>query len=254
MFEFLPKKEYREFNAKSIVGKMVNLKLCHFSENKKTQYINSVKCDLHVSGWVNTIGEIGEVIKRKVKDAYIMQHNNGGRSDYRHYDSWKDYFSESKKEKVQRYWKADLFDKINSGDGDVDTIDLIVEFKDFQLSCTMWDHSAPEEWYSEMHKKKFSFKEGFFETAEEAKESFINKSHDDLFGERYFPVVVFNKNIDRNKMGDVLYCAKSHSKPIETKDYIVFGTRCKPSEYSSLIAETYLLGGKVAKNKEWDWE
>jgi hypothetical protein len=254
MFEFLPKKEFREFNAKSLIGKIVELQLQHLSDDKKKQYVcTSNPC--YVSGWVNTLGEPDTKVKRKIVDAYIMEHCNGGRSDYDHYDSWKHYFNKNKKKEVQEFWKAGLLGKIGRGLGDLDRIELIVVFKEFQLEATMYDYEAPEEWYSEMYAndEKFSFKRGFYETSDEAIRFFTDKPHDDLFGERYFPVVVFPKDTKAN-VRNIVYGAKSHSKPIVTKDYIVFGTRCKPYEYSSIISETYNSGGKVARCIEWDWD
>lgn len=91
-----------------------------------------------------------------------------------------------------------------------------------------------------------------FTTAEEAVKFFSDKPQDDLFGTRYFPVVVFPENIQADVRRIVDY-AKGCSKPIVTCGNIIFGTRCKPSEFVEVINMTYQAGGKVARALEFDW-
>ena len=254
MFKFLPTKEIRNFSAKDFIGKFFEIDLREISEDKKLQWV-IVRGDVGGCGWVPFQGKKDAKIKRQVQDAYIMEHQNGGRSDHDHYDSYKAYFNDEKKEIVKEFWKRGLMGRLSRSGGDPDEISLILVFKDFKIENNLYEYHAPEEWYSEMHQDnpKFKFKRGFYETAEEAIKFFADKPNDDLFGERYFPVVVFPKKIKCN-VRDIVCFAKGYSKPIIVDDRIIYGTRCKPSEYQSVIQQTYDSGGKVAKAMQWDWD
>lgn len=254
MFEFLPTKEIRDFNTKDFIGKFAEIKLCEISKDEKQQW--AIVTGEHGGyGWIPVQGKKDTTIKRKIQDAYIMEAQNGGRSDYKQYYSYKEYFSDWKKEIVQGFWKCDILGRICRGGGNPDEISLVLVFKEFKIENHLYEYHAPEEWYSEMHQKnsRFKFKQGFYNDAEEAIKAFADKPNDDMFGERYFPVLVFPRNLTCN-IRDIVYYAKGHSKPIVIDTNVIFGTRCKLCEYASIIAETYKAGGKVAKDMQWDWD
>lgn len=264
-FQFKPSREIREFDCRKLIGKTTTITLGHLSDDKKQQYA-SVKVFLaylkksrmfinnfEIHDWAPTLGKEKAIVKRKIKDAYLLEHQNGGRGDHQHYPSYKDYFNKSKKEEVLKSWRGGLLAKIGSGSGDVDRCDLVLEFEGFKVEDHIWDMVAPEEWYSEIHRNLFKFEKGFYKDADEAIHFFSDRPHDDLFGERYFPVIVFSKNIVVD-VRSIAQWAKAWSKPIVTGKHIVFGLRCKPGEYVEIINETYKNGGWVARSKEWDWE
>lgn len=254
-FQFNPSKEIRDFDCKDLIEKTVSIKLGYLSTDKKKQYaFVDLKAPLgSVHDWILTQGGKETIIRRVIKDAYLMEHRNGGRGDFRHYTSYQDYFNNVKKEEVLKFWSGGLFAKIGSGSGDVDECDLVLEFEGFKIEDHIYDLVAPEEWYSEMHRDSFKFERGFYENAEEAIRFFSDRPHDDLFGERYFPVIVFSKNT-KIDVRSIAYGAKAWSKPIVTAKHIVFGLRCKSSEYVGVINETYKNRGWVARSKEWDWD
>lgn len=254
-YQFNPSKEIRNFDCKSLIGKIVSIQLRHLSEDKKKQYVYvNIKSPKDcVSGWVQTLGKKDTVTKRKIKCAYLMERQNGGRGDTSHYTSYKDYFNKDKKKEVIAYWRGGLFARIGSGSGDIDSCDLVLEFEDFKIEGHLYDMVAPEEWYSEMHRDSFKFERGFYKDAEEAVHFFSDRPNNDLFGERYFPVIVFPKNTKVDVMS-IAYWAKSHSKPIVTDKHIVIGLRCKVGEYAGIFKETYDNGGWVARSMEWNWD
>ena len=254
-FKFEPSKEIREFDCTKLIGKIATIELCHLSDDKKDQYvqIRYPLFDISIGDWVPTLGKEKEIIKRKIKNAYLMEATNGGRRDKKHYNSYKDYFDNSKKEEVKEYWIGGLIARMSRGGGDLDRCDIVIEFESFKVEGHIWDMIAPEEWYSELHRDKFKFEKGFYKDADEAIHFFSDRSHDDLFGERYFPVIVFPKDTIAD-VRSIANCAKSCSKPIMTNKHIIFGLRCKPHEYESIIKDTYEKSGQIARSKEWDWE
>jgi hypothetical protein len=256
-FKFLPIKKIRQFKCSDLIGKIVTISCQHLSDDKKRQYVHASSKDLNefdiygVSNWIPVLGEKDTEVKRKVMGAYLMEAMNGGRSDNREYSSYQNYFNKDKKQEVQDYWKGGLLGRMRRQGGDPDRVSIILKFNAFSLEDNTWSMIAPEEWYSELHPIKFPH--GFYGSSEEAIKFFGDKAHEDLFGERYFPVIVFPKKTEADIRG-IVHGAKGCSKPIVTKDYVVFGTRCKPDEYSYIIEQTYTAGGKVAKSKEWDWD
>lgn len=256
-FQFEPPKEIRDFECDALVGKMVGIQLGHLSDDKKSQYVHIQDIlgldftSLH--GWIPTLGKEKTTVRRKIKGAYLMERRNGGRSDHGHYTSYWDYFNKAKKEDVIKFWRGGLLSRLGRGGGDLDECDLILEFEGFKIEDHIYGMVAPEEWYSEMHRDSFKFEKGFYKDADEAAHFFSDRSHDDIFGERYFPVIVFPKNT-KVDVRSIAHWAKAWSKPVVTAKHIVFGLRCKPGEYAGIINETYKNGGWVARSKEWDWE
>jgi hypothetical protein len=256
-FEFKPSQKVRQFKCSDLIGKIVTISCEHLSSDKKSQYIQARSKLLYdfgiygVSDWVPVLGKKDTEVKRKIIGCCLKEAMNGGRCDNKEYSSYQDYFNKDKKEEVKKYWIGGLLERIDRGGGDADKTSLILRFKDFSLENNTWSMTAPEEWYSELH--QLEFPRGFYETSEEAIKFFGDKAHDDLFGERYFPVIVFPKDTEAN-VREIAGMPKSCSKAIMTKEYIIFGTRCKSSEYTDVIDKTYKADGKVAKSKEWDWD
>jgi hypothetical protein len=259
-FTFEPSKKIRSFDSKLFEEKQVTLKLEEVKDGCQMVSIESPlfrEFELRPWGWVERVlGEKGTTIKRKISSVSLLESMNGGRSSEREYPSYKAYFNEETKKTVQQFWRGGLMGRLFSGSGgDPDEADIIVKFKDFQLEdhC-VYGFKAPEEWYSEMHRDEpqFKFERGFYKDADEAIHFFSDKAQDDIFGTRYFPVLVFPKNTTVDVRGIVHY-AKNYSKPIVTDKHIIFGTRCKPDEMPEVIKDTYDNGGQIARGQQWDW-
>lgn len=207
----------------------------------------------HIFGWLGGyLGKQSSVVKLKVSRAYITGHENGGRQS-KHALTYNDFYDATQKELVHTLWTCDIKARIDMYD--FDRADIIVEFDNgMKLDSLAWGLKAPEEWYSELYENlpEFKFKDGFFDTADEAIESFKNSSVDDMFGTRYFPVCVFPLKVPVEKH-NVVGWAKAHSSAILLSDRVVYGTRCKPDEYEEVIRRTYEAGGAIAKNRIWDW-
>lgn len=252
MFEFEPKKSIREFDAKKFISKFAEITCKHLSKDKKSQYIDVSVGDFKMYDWVSVLAESEVKLKKKIIDAYLIEPSNGGRRDFTHYLTYSDFFNEERKIEVLKALQGGIFYKIQSH-GDVDRANLVLQFKDFKVEHSFYECKAPEEWYSELHANKFKFGNGFFDSADKAIQYFSNKACDDLFGERYFPVVAFPKDTEA-EVRSIVNLAKSCSKAIVTDKYIVFGTRCKSYQYAEVINETYKNSGKVAKELQWDWQ
>lgn len=268
-FQFKPDVEIREFKGDDFVGKVVSLSLGRLQNDKQMVSIKSGMPEYLYSpfAWVKPLGEEGQTIRRKIQNVFVMEAMNGGRSDTRKYDSYWDYFNPEKKKEIQQYWHTDLMVRIfvRHG-GDPDRADIVFDFGDFEISDHCWDMVAPEEWYSEQFAKdpRFRFERGFYESAEETMTFFRDKPHNDIFGERYFPVIVFprttrQEKVFKDKKDDIDFrgiamIGKAWSKPIMTERYVVFGVRCKPYQLPEVVEETYKVGGFVARAQEWNWD
>jgi hypothetical protein len=256
---FRPDTTIRSFKTSDLIGKFAEIHLRELSKDKTLQWIvvrNPANCDW-ISGcaWVKIYGKPGTTIKRKIINAYLIEHQNGGRSDYGLYDSYKSFFNAARKAAVIRHWTCGLMGRI-SHKGNPDQADIVLKFKDFEINCSCYVFTAPEEWYSDYYKDmpKFRFTDSeLYADINTAVKAIKNKHHDDIFGERYFPVLVFPKKTKQN-LYDIVSRAKAHSKPIVTKEHIIFGVRCKPDEVNEIIEQTYEAQGHVAINSQWDWE
>jgi len=258
---FEPSKEIREFNGRDHIGKVITFECEHV--NNGSQYIRSKSAKkwsndpLHfLSGWVKKIiGAEKSTFKRKIVNVQMIEHMNGGRSSNERHQSYAEFFNEDRKRRVRAMWTGGLEGRLSGAGGDADQADLIVTFKDFELDSHCYSLRAPEEWYSELHadNQKFKFESGFYADAAEATKFFADKPVDDLFGERYFPVLVFPETA-LQMARDIATHAKACSKPIVTNGRAILGTRCKPYEYPEVIARTYEHGGQVARGLCWDWD
>ena len=201
-----------------------------------------------------------EVFEVEILAACFMEAANGGRSNLNQYDTVPEYFGDPKvKATIQKRITADLMDRIGVG-GDPERLSMLLKFKVadqlFEVDSSLWAYAPPWEWYSDTFKdwKGFMFPDGFYVDAEAAIASYALKKTDDLFGERYFPVVVFSKDkLDYEQFMDVCTSCKSTSQVIQKDGNWIKGTRCKPSEYVDVITECYEKGGQVPIGIEWSW-
>lgn len=260
LFKFNPSEEIRNIDLKrDMIGKTVTINLLHSNKDKTDQFAAVEPFSspiLFISGWTGKFFDEKESkIIRKIIDAYFIEHINGGRTNSITATSYKDFFNDERKKYVQRFWQGLLGKLMSRRGGDADQADLIIVFEDCKIDSFCYDVKAPEEWYSEMFRDnpRFSFPKGFYSDAEEAIHFFSDRPVDDMFGERYFPVIVFPIET-LYKIEDLVCYAKAYSKPIVTDKYIIFGTRCISGEYQTLIQKTYENNGKIAKSQNWDWD
>jgi hypothetical protein len=270
-FEFEPSKTIREFKCSSLVGKPVNILCEHFdnetfgtdSKDKKpatNQFVRIERCpkaDVHLfaSGWAGKVlGKKNEKIKRVIRKVTLIESMNGGRGDWEEYSSYADFFNNQRKKRVIASWSGGIFGRFGGSGGDPDRADIRFYFDDFMIEDFRFDFTAPEEWYSELYLKQADIdRERCYANAKEAVEAFSAKCRDDMFGERYFPVLAFPASTPRDVVMSVANGAKSSTKPIVGKDWIVMGARCKPHQFAEVIEATYVSGGAIPKDREWDW-
>lgn len=210
------------------------------------------------------------VLKAKIVDAWLVEHMNGGRSDPRHYRTYSEFFDEKRKARCNASLLGGLLYRMTqAGGGDPDRVDLGIRVKlgsdapeglrgimwDFE-GC-MWEVKAPEEWYSELFMDRMIFRcvDGFYATPEAAIEAFAQKKSDDMFGERYFPVISIDiEHPESARIREIAGHAKACSQPIVAHGRVFIGLRCKPYEYTDCINEIYKLGGAVPIGATWDWQ
>lgn len=279
MYELKPEKEIRELDLNNLlIGKEVEIKFGTYKKGNGFTNPDSqqVSFDLqygddpekyqkfHIWGWTprnGVIGEekAGETEMWKVKNAFFLIHSNGGRS-YRpdRPKTYWEFFNDEQKNRYNAQISGGLMGRVMGGmAGDMDRADIRVEFENgVYIEDSLWEVTYPEEWNCEVHKdnNKFKFVDGYYENADKAIEAFKQKSSDDMFGERYFPIIVFGKEVEHNVITGIVHQPKSHSAPILMDDgTVIFGTRCKPYEYEGVIIETYAAGGKVPIGMQWDW-
>lgn len=260
-YKFDPSKEIRSLDSKNFIGKMVNVKLGHTEgKEKRNQYISITAPFFHYNisylcGWVNKyMGKEGTSYKRKVRSFYLIERSNGGRSSSKRYSSYGEYYSDRKKE-ILEYWKNSS--NIYFIEHYIDLCDIGIILSDgTHIESIAFGVRAPEEWKSEIHKNNpnFKFADGFYPSSYDAISAFSKKYRNDIFGTRFFPVLVFNSNIKNTDVKDILWIPKSCSDAIKVGKKIVIGTRCKINEYKRVIESTYKVGGKVPVGVEWDWE
>ena len=263
-FQFLPSAKTREFNSKKLIGRKVEVDFQHTDndDNKKakatSQYIcltKSIEPFGSVAGWSDIIRKKGTKQVWKIKNAYLMEHENGGRSDHNKYYSYKEFFNEQRKMLVIKRYLGGLMQLMFSSGGDPDEADLVVEFENGVTIDSSGGADAPQEWYSETFAglERFKFTDGFYETAEEAIEYIKTRPTDDLFGTRYFPLMVLPISSSAKVVETIRWMPKASARPIVVGEQIVIGTRCKAHEFESVVQETYKRGGKVPKYRVWDW-
>jgi len=221
MINFLPKIEDRNFKCSNLINQTIDIKYQNLSNDKQKQLIvsHSIK-NLSFLGYSKILKK--KETKVKITNCFLIEKSNGGRNDVNHYTSYNDYFNNSKKIQILQYWK-NLPESQLSVKGEPDAFEIVIQCCDLELTDHLNDMSAPEEWYSELWSKneRFQFKNGFFDTEKDVLDNF--KPEDDLFGKRFFPVIVFEKNIHDNVRNIIETFSKTCSKPIVTDKYVAFG-------------------------------
>lgn len=266
--EFKPSQAVRNTDVRKLEGNVYTFKAQHSDDAKTTTFFQptdetrylmreQMGFELHLNGWVQRYAEKDTTVELKIEDAWLVPHNNGGRDANKRAKTYAEFFNDQQRARYVGTLVGGLEARIFHSKGDADRCDILLNFEGgYTLDSMTWDIEAPGEWYSDTYNKNqaFLFQDGFFDTAEQAINHFSQQSKDDLFGTRYFPVLVFPLDTEQGKMDEVIWRPKSHSLPILTADHIIYGTRCKSSEYVDTIDETYKAGGKVARNREWDWQ
>ena len=260
---FAPTKQIRDIKSEDFIGKYVTFLICHGNNQMDKDKVitdhylssqNDIGCDIFLSGWAGKkVGKIKSKIKKKIVDFVLIEKSNGGRTDTSEHRSYKSFFS-SKRKKIIEEMLSDPFNFQFKYSGDPDRADTIVRFNDFEIESTSWSVHYPYEWYSDFHKKNkvFEFENGFYASADEAIDAFERKSVDDLFGTRYFPVIVMPKK-KHGYAQNIAMKAKSCSNMIAKGRNVIIATRCKEYEYDEIISDTYSCGGKIPIDVEWNW-
>jgi hypothetical protein len=260
-FKLEPADEIRSFDGRKFEGLEVQIRLGHTNDKKTDQWaaVDCIEGYPHVlllSGWTGKVlGDKEGSVARVIRSCKLIQHSNGGRSDPRRFDTYWDYFNEERKQRLARQKALGLVGKLLGTRGEDDQADIVVTFDDFEIDSMTWDFRAPQEWSSDRVKDnhRFKFVDGFYEDADRAIDAFCQKACEDLFGTRFFPVLVFPKETPQERIDEIVWRPKVSSDPVLADEWIVFGTRCKPHEYADVIRMTYEAGGKVPIGVEWDW-
>ena len=244
---------------------------CSFNKSEPKTYVGSVANihlggeDVHnIYGWCdidfNQIKDM-PIIYGEVVDCYMAEHMNGGRDNATRYQTVNEYFSDPLvKQRVMQHSYGDMVDRMQYS-GNPDQVDLVVVVK-FGYNNTiahfntkMYDAEPPMSWYTEKFGDlpQFKFSQGFFANSTDAIKCFDGQCEDDLFGSRYFPVVVVPMTVEKELVDELVYIAKGHSNFLVIDDNWVVGLRCKPDEYQDCIEKCYEIGGKVPIGVCFDW-
>lgn len=193
-----------------------------------------------------------------ITDSKVMEHSNGGRSNDKVYNSVADYISDPEvKKNVRRKCKASVFD---IAPGDPDNVDILVKFRIqgptsfptvYEVKESLWQEIVPVEWYSEFHSDVITDLQTFdtYSTAQEAITE--TQVHEDLFGDRLFPVIKAPKELVE-VIKDHSASFKNCSKPLFDDKFVYIGVRSKVSEIDE-INDIYSSGGTILKHRDWDW-
>lgn len=247
--------------------------------------VDDTGSDIWFSGYLKNTEDFkeGQEIEFDVLDSYFMEHSNGGRGNSQRYKSVDAYYSDPEVIKKIQYIKAPsgplsddpseeeirasplgrrLFSK-----GDPENIDHVIEFRNRDhletFSGSSYAHSNLDiskrvtvilsNSLAVINNPRFHITEEteVYPTAKDAIEA--QELHEDMFGNRYFPVIVFPvKTTDYADIMDLLYSFKNSSDILEYGGYYIVGVRSKPDEIDTL-GEIYEKGGRVLKDQVWDW-
>lgn len=253
---FYPLPEVRAIHKNLFVGKKIQVR------RLSKEMGNPIEANIPFgSSILPFYGHLGASLPKKLLPSYeildfgLREKANGGRTDRRTYNSYKTFFNDRRKSLCQKLWRGDD----NSYIGTPDKAIIWIKTKDFEVELhpVAPQIQAPEEWYSEIFKRKKKFLSPLqtYNTSTQALKSQTPTC--DLFGNRFFPVCVFpNQEIDQTTataIRAVIACATNATMPIVTKQFVFFGLRCKEIELQPVIRGIYKNGGKIVKNQLWDW-
>lgn len=166
------------------------------------------------------------------------------------FESYEDYVNHP-------YTKELYFRKLNNPWGTFVNVDspkivLTLRIDDDKIEFISYQYDVlPEIWYTENYWNVAKTLDNYeiYLTVDEAINSL--QMRDDLFGDRYFPVI---KTHLKNKevIQELAQYFKNCSSPLFCGNSVYFGLRSKPSELHYL-KRLYENDGFVLKNKEWDW-
>lgn len=197
---------------------------------------------IYISGLMSKVVAPKDSVLKLAVESAEFKGNDFSKSSY------KDFFDENYKNLMIKKWtnreidpsgKANVVIKLENG----------VEFK------TFFDAEYPSEWYSSFYaNRSFAQNLEFYDTETIAKDTLFTNNKEDLKGCRISPVLAFSLEVPLETIQKVLNTVYSYSKPILLKDKVLFGIKCKYFEYNEPINQTYLAGGKIVKNQEWNWD
>lgn len=259
----------------------INLQLLHFgySEDKNTNRVYAIYEDdeqlVSMAGFVKNVfgytyddmkdGFLYINVSVDVNSIKFMEMEDDGRSNHTVYDTIEDYINDPlvKLKCIDSYKNPSWCSEKKGNPLEVAcTMQLSYNGIPFEFvaeyRCDDADKGysfIPIEWYGEAWESiavKLNDAESYANPQEYLEYAENIKSECPIFGERYFPVIKFNKS-DIVEGEDIAAWFKNSSKPLCYGDYVYFGIRSKPSELSHGIEKVYKIGS-VLKNCEWDWE
>lgn len=211
---------------------------------------------LFVSGYIPNIWEFDELDNNQievdlVKPGVYLEHYNGGRTNCKEYDTIEAYLNCDFAKECYNKWLEDNSEWKFEYEGTPSNLDYIMTFnlvKENQvvtLKDIIYDIKIPEHWYKDRYKDVLV-------KLEEA-ELYENQDdvdviiRDDLFGKRYFPVVLFP-----DETVFVTLC-KTWSSPLHGERGVYYGLRVTSHDVEYIHSVVYGNNGKVLKGVEWDW-
>lgn len=275
-YELSPKKWIRELDLKKVlIGKEIEVRIGNIVKRGFAIEDQNISTDLDLGGehkeyfssyvskgqmdrLTGRKNEPNDVVKWKIKDAQFLVANNGGRTSRpTEARTYNEYFDDWQKDQLNTKTNAGILGAIMGARGDFDRADIKIEFEnELTIEDSFWDMIAPEEWYTERvgGNSLFKFVDGFYPDARTAINVFSQKAKGDMFGERFFPVIVYDKETTTQEMiENICDIPKSSSMPVILESQIVIGTRCKPHEYQDVIEQCYKDGGKIPIGVEYSW-
>lgn len=188
----------------------------------------------------------------------VMEHSNGGRINTKEYSSVQEYLADPiVKAACREHITGGLMARIARGGGEPDRVDFIRTFKidgydsEFTVTDSCYDSIIPQGWINEFHSNVITVlaKCKVWDTAEQALQN--SESTDDLFGERYFPVLKAPVVLTAT-MQSICDGFKGYSTPLTDSEFVYIGIRSKSYEIDN-IKEIYDAGGWILCDQEWDW-
>lgn len=192
-----------------------------------------------------------------VTKTVVMEHSNGGRDNNKEYSSVQEYLADPIVKEACRHVTVGGLSARISRCGDPNQVDFVRTFKidgyseEFTIKDSGYSNIMPQEWMNEFHANTIEglSKCKVWDTAQQALNN--TKSTDDLFGERYFPVLKAPVELT-SKMQSICDGFKSQSTPLTDSEFVYIGIRSKSYEIGT-INEIYEAGGWILCYQEWNW-